>query len=161
MTEQAVSNSLAIVAAGSFVRIGLPIIVVFTILEAISTPRKEDVYLFVFILLPQALFVLFLITMNTRNGTPKVLVLREDGVLVATRKGGFPIFTPSKEFFVGYDRISKVYEGSLTTRPAFVLVDARVLLGNWEDRYLVTGRVAHLLHKNWEAHKLGHAVQLQ
>ena len=71
------------------------------------------------------------------------------------------LVTPSETFLIKYDMIRRVYEGSLTKRPAFVLVGARVLIGNWEERYLVTGRVAHLLRKNWEAHKLGHAMQYE
>ena len=159
MTDQTIPNSIAAVATDSFIRIGLPIIVIFTILETISTSRRDYLYLFAFILIPQALFIFFLMFAGAVQVTPKTLTFQSDGIIIATRKGWFPLLTPARKLSIGYDKISRVYEGSLTTRPAFVLVGARVLPGNWEERYFVTRRIARLLRKNWEAHKLGHTMQ--
>ena len=159
MTDQTIPNSIAAVATDSFIRIGLPIIVIFTILETISTARRDYLYLFAFILIPQALFIFFLMFAGAVRVTPKTLTFQRDGIIIVTRKGWFPLLTPARKLSIGYDKISRVYEGSLTTRPAFVLVGARVLPGNWEERYFVTRRIARLLRKNWEAHKLGHAMQ--
>lgn len=161
MTGQAIPNPRAVIIMHSFMRIGLPILVILTILEVISSSTKQLMNLIMFLIIPQILFTIFLFVIADTSVIPKVLVFREDGVLITTRKRGFPFFTPPRKLLIKYDRISRIYEGSLTTRPAFVLVGARVLPGSWEERYFVTGRVAHLLRKNWEAHKLGHAMQYE
>ena len=161
MSLQEVANSPTILTLHTFIRIGLPILMVFIILEIVQSPPQQYFDLLVFLIAPQSVLLLFLTAAGSIPRTPKVLVFREDGVLVTTRKGWFPLVTPSETFLIKYDMIRRVYEGSLTKRPAFVLVGARVLIGNWEERYLVTGRVAHLLRKNWEAHKLGHAMQYE
>jgi hypothetical protein len=158
-TWEEVQNSLLVTTMHAFVRIFAPILLFMSILEILLMSFPGPISNVLVLIVSQTLLLLFLAFAGAAQVTPKTLTFQSDGIIIATRKGWFPLLTPARKLSIGYDKISRVYEGSLTTRPAFVLVGARVLPGNWEERYFVTRRIARLLRKNWEAHKLGHAMQ--